>query len=125
MVQPAAKVEKEIKGLLVQVLTHRMKIALAGLVDREHGTYFQSYIDHWNREMAQWSEQIAQANQTHLRKHGRSFADEQLHQWEEDPELVEQAIKGAITKYAQVLEERGIKPDKRWLRTILMRPFHE
>jgi hypothetical protein len=46
MVQPAAKAEKDIKGLQMQVVTHRMKILLAAPVDQKYRTNFQSYVEH-------------------------------------------------------------------------------
>jgi hypothetical protein len=84
MVQPAAKAEKDIRGLLRQVVIHRMKILLAAPVDQKYGTHCQSHVEHWNQEIAQWREQIDRENQTHLRKHGQFFTDGQLLQWEHD-----------------------------------------
>jgi len=109
----------------MQVVTHRMKIWLAAPVDQKYRTNFQSYVEHWDKEITQWLEQIARENQTHLRKRGQFFTDEQLLQWEQDQELVEQAMQKAIAKYIEFLEERDIKPDKRWLRTILTRLYYE
>jgi hypothetical protein len=125
MVQLAAEAEKDIQGLLRQVVTHRMKIQLAAPVDQKYGTRFQRHVEHWNKEIAKWREQLARENQTHLRKRGQFFTDEQLLWWEEDQALVEQAMERVTAKYVEFLEEQNIKPDKRWLRTTLMRLWYE
>jgi hypothetical protein len=124
MVQPAGRIEKAIKGRLVQILTHRMKIVLAPPVDAKYRTQCQASVEHWNKEIERFWQQVAEVNQTHSRRSGQFFSDEQLDQWLESEEIIEPAMAKAITAYEGYIKERDLKPDKHWLRSTLKELYY-
>jgi hypothetical protein len=125
MVQPAARTERQIKGRLVQILIHRMKILLAGPVDAKYRTQCQASRDHWNKEIEQFWKQLVELNQTPSRRTRQFFGDDQLQQWQESEELIEDAMAEAIKAYEKYLKQRGLEPDRRWLRSTLKELYYE